>query len=313
MFWKGIHKFSNIQVAPGGQAIGFGTYNTKGRTYFVNNITGSSSNDGLSWDRAFAEVSQAITASEAFRVLLGGTTNDYIRNTIVVQGTGTAYAALTELPNYCDIIGVGAASNGNGTGIAIIDGAGAADAITGTARGLNIYNMQFVASGSFWCCDFVQLLRSSLIDCCFQAKDTATDGGIRFKESSGGLNIKDCHWTGSGNVIHKVGFQVQGGNFDSCRIEDCIIIGTTAGVLIDNTCSTGQLGTAADNTIFRNNVIGDLGRGCATAIDDNCVVGMINYISNSIMGTAGITCVNNGAARVHGNFTANAFIAVTAS
>jgi hypothetical protein len=107
--------------------------------------------------------------------------------------------------------------------------------------------------------------------------------------------------------------QVQGGNFDSNRIEDNEIIGTTAGVLIDNTCSTGQNGTAADNTVFLHNVIGDLGRGCATAIDDNSPAGMINYVGNSVMGTALITCVNNGAARVHGNVSANGFVAVTAS
>ena len=282
-----------------------------GLVLYVNNITGAAGNDGKSWARPLAQVSQAITKVEAFLAGLTAT-NAYVRSIIYVQGTGTAYTALAALPNYCDIIGVGAPANGNGTGIAII-GANGADGIAGTARGLHLENLQFVSGGAFWCADFAALFRSTILNCCFQSKDSATDGGIRIVGASGGVNIIGCHWTGSGNVIHKVGIQIQGGNFDSSRIEDCIIIGTTAGVLIDNTVSTGQNGTAADNTIFRNNVIGDLGRGCVTAIDDNSPAGMINYIGNSVMGTNLITCANNGAARVHGNFSANAYVAVTAS
>jgi len=279
------------------------------RKYFVDNVNGSASNDGLTWATAFAQISTAITAWEAWRALQA---NIYGKGTIYVRGTGTAYTALAALPSYCDIIGVGAESNGNGTGIVMI-GADGADGIAGTARGLGLYNLQIISGGAFWCADFVSLFRSHIENCCFQAKDHATNGGIRFSASSGGNKILNNHWTGSGNVIHVVGMQVQGGNFDSNRIEDNIIIGTTAGVLIDNTCSTGQLGTAADNCVFRHNVIGDLGRGCVTAIDDNEIAGMINWIENSVMGTNLICCVNNGAARVHGNVSANGFVAVTAS
>ena len=279
------------------------------KRYYVDNVNGAAENDGLSWGTAFAQITTAVTAWEAFRA---AETNVYARGAIFVRGTDPAYTKLTALPSYCDIIGVGAESNGNGTGIVKI-GADGADGIAGTARGLGLYNLQIISGGAFWCCDFVNLFRSRIERCCFQAKDHATSGAIRFSSSSGGINIINCHMTGSGNVIHAVGIQVQGGNFDSCRIEDNIIIGTTAGVLIDNTCSTGLNGTAADNTIFRHNVIGDLGRGCVIAIDDNSPAGMINYIENSVMGTSLITCANNGAARVHGNVSANGFVAVTAS
>ncbi len=279
------------------------------RTYYVDNVNGASGNDGLTRETAFAEVSQAITAWEAYRITLD---NVYSHGAIRVRGTGVAYAALTALPNYCDIIGEGANPNGNGTGIVII-GADGADGIAGTARGLGLYNIQFVSGGAFWCCDFVQLLRSKIEDCAFQAKDHATDGGIRFTGASGGVTIKNCHWLGSGNVIHKVGIEIAGPNFNDVVVEGCDIAGTTAGVLVDNTCSTGQNGTAADNSVFRQNSIGDFGRGCATAIDDNSLAGMIRYDGNYVMGTALITCANNGAARVHGNLSANGFVAVTAS
>jgi hypothetical protein len=37
------------------------------------------------------------------------------------------------------------------------------------------------------------------------------------------------------------------------------------------------------------------------------------YAQNSVMGTNLITVANSGAARVHGNVSANGFVAVTAS
>src|SRR3972149_5245751 len=186
------------------------------RKYFVDNVNGSASNDGLTWATAFAQISTAITAWEAWRALQA---NIYGKGTIYVRGTGTAYTALAALPSYCDIIGVGAESNGNGTGIVMI-GADGADGIAGTARGLGLYNLQIISGGAFWCADFVSLFRSHIENCCFQAKDHATNGGIRFSASSGGNKILDNHWTGSGNVIHVVGMQVQGGKFDSNPNED---------------------------------------------------------------------------------------------
>lgn len=279
------------------------------RKYYVDNVNGAAGNDGLSWDHAFAQVSQAITAWEAYRITKA---NVYEQGHIYVRGTGTAYTALTALPSYCTIEGVGANPNGNGTGIAII-GADGADGIAGTARGLTLKNLQIVSGGAFWCCDFVSLFRSTIQDCALQTKDHASDGGMRFTGPSGGVTIRRVHWQGSGNVIAKVGMQISGANFNDCVIEECEIHGTTAGVLVDDTCSTGSNGTAADNTVFRRNSIGDFGRGCVTAIDDNELAGMIRYDGNYVMGTNLICCANNGAARVHGNMSANGFVAVTAS
>jgi len=42
-------------------------------------------------------------------------------------------------------------------------------------------------------------------------------------------------------------------------------------------------------------------------------VGYIQYAENSVMGTNLITIANSGAARCHGNVSANGFVAVTAS
>jgi hypothetical protein len=286
------------------------------KAYYVDNVSGSSANNGASWTQAFAQVPQAITAWEALRLTLP---NVYGKGVIYVRGTGTAYTALTALPNYCDVIGCGAPSNGNGTGIAII-GANGADGITDTngttanaTRGLGLFNLQIKSGGAFFCADFGTLLRSEIAYCTFQADTVATSGAIRFRLASGGNHIHHNWMTGNGNVCHVLGIDVQGPNFDSNKIHDNLIVGTTKGVYVESTCSTGINGTAADNTVFYNNFIGDFGRGCAVAIDDDEPAGMISYVNNVVMGTALIQMANNGAAHVHGNVSANGFVAVTAS
>jgi hypothetical protein len=115
---------------------------------------------------------------------------------------------------------------------------------------------------------------------------------------------------GDSDMCCTVGIQAQGTHLNSSRIAKNYISGLTAGVLIDNTVKNG------DYTVFEDNVIGDIGKGCVTAIDDNQPadsVGWINYVKNSVMGTNKMTIANNGAARCHGNVSANSFVAVTAS
>jgi hypothetical protein len=277
------------------------------KIYYVDNVNGESDGDGTEGS-PFDQIAAAVTAWETLRLTLD---NVYSRAIIYVIGTGVAYTALTKLPNYCDIIGVGANPNGNGTGIAII-GANGADGITdtgntvaGQTRGLGLYNLQFVSGGAFWCADFATLLRSTIEGCAFQTKDAASDGGIRFSGSCGGVTIRNCHWLGSGNVIAKVGIEIDGPNFNDCVIEGNHIHGTTAGILVADTCSTGQNGTAADNTIVKDNVIGDLGRGCAKGVDDNEVDGMITYAGNYITATDAMELTNRGTVRAIGNHVIN--------
>jgi hypothetical protein len=276
------------------------------KRYFVDNVNGDDANAGLTWATAFEQIDAAITAWETFRALQ---TNVYAQGAIYVRGTGTAYDALAALPSYCDIIGVGAEPAGDGTGIVVI-GANGADGIAGTARGLGLYNLQFVTGGAFWAADFVNLFRSKIVHCAFKNVTAAADGGLRFSGASGGLVIEDCIWMAANDVCFKVGIQAQGTHLNACRIRKNYITGTTAGVLIDATVTHG------DWTVFEDNVIGDLGHGCVKAIDDNQpsdAVSWLNYVKNSVMGTNLITIANNGAARCHGNVSANDFVAVTAS
>lgn len=252
-----------------------------GRTYYVNNISGDSGNDGLSWNSAFAQVSEAISASETYRQLQGTDTNDYIRNTIMVQGTGTAYTALTALPSYCDIVGLGAPPNGNGAGIAMIGAAGA-DGIAGTARGLGLYNLQIIAGGDllFYCMDFANLFRSIIKDCALFAAAHNTSGGMRFSLSSGGNKIVHNHWgSASAHSNFLTGMQIDGASFDHNEIEDNFIQGKNVGIKVESTVTQGGW------TIVRNNVIGNIaGEGCTIGVIDATVAtGNIEYSTTHII------------------------------
>ncbi|KKN17872.1 hypothetical protein LCGC14_0961510, partial [marine sediment metagenome] len=219
---------------------------TPGRTYFVNNITGSSANDGLSWANAMDEVSTAITASEVYRQLGGAapdvTTNDYVRNTITVQATGTAYAAVSALPSYCDIVGLGADPRGNGAGIAQIDGAGAADAMAGSSRGLGLYNIQCDQSGAgaYIGLDCVVLFRSRIEDCAFTNQGTS---GIRIV-TGGGVTIRNVICSND-TVAQITGLTLgNGATNNSHKIVDCEFFGDTNGVSFSS--------VAGKQTVFKN-------------------------------------------------------------
>ena len=284
-----------------------------GRVYYVNNITGASTNDGLSWEHPFDQVSTAVTASEAFRQLPSSTTNDYVRNVIYVQGTGTAYTGLTALPNYCDVIGVGATPYGDGAGIPVIGVAGA-DGIAGSARGLGLFNLQFLSSGAYFCADFVNLFRSEIGFCAFKATDPTlatlvTAGGIRFTGSSGGNYIHDCMWMGGNDSWFTNGISTTSGSviFNFNRFENNFIEAETAGVVIAAETVTG------DGTTFISNSFSGGNHTMATAVDDNATTGRIMYANNYCGSTDGGQLVNNGAIRWVGNYRVNGFSAVTAS
>jgi len=91
-----VNVYRKLKLYPGAIVEGaWNGFDRGGKTYYVNNITGSPTADGLSWNSCVDQPSAAIILSEASRVIHPGTTtNDYIKNTIVIQGTGTAYDAL---------------------------------------------------------------------------------------------------------------------------------------------------------------------------------------------------------------------------
>ncbi len=306
-----VNVYRELKFFPGAVITGWGPKG-EGTTYYVNNITGNTTNDGLSWNSAVSEVSRAITLSEASRLVhVGTTTNDYIRNTILVQGTGTAYTQLTALPSYCDVIGLGADPRGNGTGIARIgpdaDGTGAVDGVNADAcRGSNFYNLQFQAGSSKAAFDCDKLYRARFENCAFMANnDSVSPSALFLSGTTGtwgygasGVVIKDCHFTGhSETALPTFGFHISGTHWHNCVVENCFIAGDTA-IEVDSACSAGW------GSVFQNNWIGHSYGAGAGLIDDNSSPGFIIYRQNHIIAAGELA--SNGASRWIENWVANA-------
>ncbi len=283
----------------------------QGRNYYVNNITGSASANGLSWSTAMDEISTATTASEAYRILPAAT-NEFIRNTIFVQGTGTPYTALTALPSYCNIIGLGADVRGNGAGIARVGadtGTGYGVVAAGTIRGLNVYNIQFQAGQNNYMFKAANLYRCVFDNCGFITNGDPTSSpetGFSVGKASG-LVIRNSHW-GSASGINSgpdCGFDVTSTHFHLCLIENCHIEGSVAVIRFHSTCLN------AWSSEVRNNTLGGSGYISAIGVDDNATTGMIVYSGNMINATVALNLADNPTGRIPGNMTDNAFVTNT--
>lgn len=293
---------------------------TPGRTYFVNNITGSSTNDGLSWGTAMDEVSTAVTASETYRQLGGVesgsavTTNDYVRNTIIVQGTGTAYTKITALPLYCDLVGLGADARGTGAGIARIGSDTVTEAgctCTDTVRGLNVYNIQFQGGASNYCFTIENMYRSTFTNCSFMTPGVATGqptAAFHSSVNSGSLVFDHCHIGGTSCSLGTepaIGMKIAGTGWTNCLVENCFIAGI-AGVTVGSTVLSSW------GSMFKNNFIGQSGQTCLIGVNDDCTSGNegIIYAGNYFYAA---TCLDLefGANRAIGNYEVNGFVAAS--
>lgn len=285
-----------------------------GRTYYVNNITGSASNGGLSWNNAMDEISTAITASETYRQL-PTSNNEYIRNTIVVQGTGTPYTKLTTLPLYADLIGLGADVRGSGTGIVTVGewtSASYALLTTDTIRGLGMYNIQFQGgnnvAGSTAIMKLTAIFRSKWEDCAIMTTGVPTASpayGLRIIGSVGGLRLVNVYWGNQASFdgIANIGFSIEGTTFHMCTVERCHIAGVAAAVKIASGCVNGW------GSEFKDNYIGGDGSVIATiGVDDDSTTGTIHFSRNSIGATSPLDLENDGTGRANGDTALAAFV-----
>lgn len=208
----------------------------QGRTYYVNNITGSSTNDGLSWGEPFQQVSEAISASETYRELGGGaptvTTNDYVANSIIIQGTATAYTTITDIGERCYIIGMSAGlmrCGGSGqVRIGATDTDGCDDATN--ARGNTLYNIQFQAGGDTMYCfrNTAWIQRSRFQDVTFNQVGTELEAAFYSSNMSGTI-FERCTFAVQAGATEALYGMYLAGQFSDCLITDCIFnLGSTA-------------------------------------------------------------------------------------
>lgn len=280
------------------------------RIYYVDNINGNANYSGTSWSKPFAEVSEAVTAWEAYRLTLA---NIYSRALILVRGTGTPYTSLAALPNYCDIYGVGATPFGDGFGIAVI-GSGATadlDGIAGSARGLGLFNLQFISSANSYACDFVNLFRSEIAGCAFKAADPTlltvhTDGAVRFTGATGGLHVHDNKCIGANDSWHEYGLYADGTFLNSCRFERNTWRARLEGIHL-------SAGIKGDNTEFIEEILNGGQQTLALGVNDLSTAGQAIYCNLRISATKSNVLVNLGETRWIANYWKNDFATVNAS
>jgi len=268
---------------------------------YVDNIRGSSSNDGLTWDTPMDQISTAVTAWEAVRTAYAAATtgSNYTRGIIYVQGTSTAYTALTALPNYCDIVGIGADPRGNGTGIASVTGSSTTDTVSSTGvRGLGVYNMQFTGTGAAYGMNLAICFRSDFVNCAFMNRTT---GGLNIA-TGGGINISHCLFGGDTTypvTALTVGTGGSGGgNFNQCLVEDSVFYGSTTGIVVS--------AYLCDQTVFKNNVVYGGTYGIQDTCSDSNLASNAWYAGNFISaGTTALALTNNASNRAMGNLVIN--------
>ena len=285
-----VNVYRELKMFPGAIVTGAlgPLFDTGGTTYYVNNITGSATADGLSWNSACDQVDTAVTLSEASRLIHPGTTtNDYIRNKIVVQGTGTAYEGIVTLPSYCDLIGLGANPYGNGAGIARVGAdsyltasgggmTGASDS-TGDVRGVYIYNIQWQSNGAADCFQVRNIFRSTIEECAFFTAglpNSTPVAGIDITGVAGGVVIRDCHWGGNASRTDRIRTGINlASHFKMSLIERCQINGSTSGITV-------AAAALCEGSVIRDCIIGELGQGtCTTGITDAATVGTMVYVN----------------------------------
>lgn len=220
-----VNVYRKLKLFPGAIVEGSwgANYDRGGRTYYVNDITGSSTNDGLSWNNPMDELDTAFAASETYRALKSGTTNDYIMNTIVIQGTGTNYALADTNINYANVIGLGSMAKSQGAGQVRV-GAGTTSGLTSTAmRGVNFNNIVFeYGADTKWGISATHFLRGHVYECQFLQAGTEGEGGMNLTTLAAGLVIERCHFnSNSGGTQALYGLKID------CQFSDCTVIDNT--------------------------------------------------------------------------------------
>ena len=224
---KGISSLSDLR--DGASMWGYpGDY--PGRVYYVNNITGSSGNDGLSWDRPFAQPSEAISASETYQAThASGNTN--IANQIFIQGTNTMYTELTDSGERCDLVGISAGTMYDaGSGQPRIGGAAASGIEDATnSRGNGWYNLQFNFGGSsgYGFKNSAYIQRSRFIECCFMM--SANSGTACFSAAAvTGTLFERNSFVSNASGQPTYGVTISGQNSDCYWYQNNFAAGSTA-------------------------------------------------------------------------------------
>lgn len=285
MLWKGTHKFSRIEVAPGGVSSGFGTPNPPGGVWYVDSNAGNDSYDGLSWKTALKTIAVAGAKAQArtFADKFGWAG----RQTIYYAGDNNTEVLLL-LPDKTDIIGMGSC-DGNDFPVLV----GAQLPVAGTvspystarpgSRGTRFINMGFREEAGV--CFTVPTTASGIrfIGCTFLGSAAGTTGILA--TASTDLAIIGCRFTSwhDAGGWSTAAISLGTGTANRTIIEDNIIENAATnggkGILVNS-------GRSGHGSYIRNNQI-----DCTTVcIDDDSNTFYVSGNRGSSEAAEGDTC-----------------------
>lgn len=257
-----------------------------GKTYYVAGNYGSDSNDGSSWDKAFATVAAAVTASNAY--IAGSSRGWAARNVIYISGD-TFTEDLVAFPNKCDVIGVGSYDANLKPGIT-----GNHVPVNAGNYGTRFINVHFKAPAD--ASPIVTLANSSsgtqFVDCEFDATATTTIGiqatAVPF------LKILGCKFRGA----FVTSFITLGaGEAGGLEIRDNIMVdGADNGVVVNASttfswggiiannfiqCADLAIDENSDKAMVYNNILISGENVGASSYDFNVALAALNYITGA--------------------------------
>lgn len=160
-----------------------------GSTYFVDNNSGSDSNDGSTWERAFKTLARAVTISN---LDIARGSDRWARRNTIYYCADTETADLVAFPNKCDVIGCGSYDANSKPGIT-----GNHVPVNAGNYGSRFYNIWFKAPAD--ASPIVTLASTSsgiqFIGCTFSATATTTIG-IQ-ATASPFLKVINCRFEGA--------------------------------------------------------------------------------------------------------------------
>lgn len=246
--------FGDMVFQMGGIPVGPELLMTVDKVWFVDGVSGSDDNDGLSWDKAVKTIAKAITKNNA-TINWSYTPKRY--NAIFIK-PGVYAENITSLPYYCHVIGGGI--RGTDTAVEIHPTTGAC--MAGTGLGLHLKNIWFEVNEAVPCLDFGICNNSLIEDCTFANGAAVAATGID-TENCTHLEVRNCSFESGQTTILAYGFYFRGGAnkyAHNVRIHDNVIFASTAGIYIQDTCTASQFAA------YRNMI----GPGdCAKGVDDN--------------------------------------------
>ena len=265
-----------------------------GSTYFVDNNSGSDSNDGATWESAFKTLAKAVTISN---LDIARGSDRWARRNTIYYCADTETADLVAFPNKCDVIGVGSYDANTKPGIT-----GNHVPVNAGNWGTRFINIWFKAPAD--ASPIVTLASTSsgiqFIGCTFSATATTTIG-IQ-ATASPFLKVIGCRFEGA---YVTAAISIAAGEAGGTEIVDNDILESAAvGILVNSSTTTSW------RSVIKHNLI----QAATLTIDENSdlfyIVG--NYMISAASCTTVATCAEASdinAARAAGNYLTAANVA----